>query len=122
MSKLRLLADENLPLPSIQALRSAGHDVVSVAEEAAGTRDREILARAVSERRVLITFDRDFGELVFRSGESAYPGVILLRFRPSGPTDPADFLLALFAQAEIRLEGFFTVLDRDRVRQRPLPG
>lgn len=119
---MRLLADENVPLPSIHALRAAGHDVVSVSEEAAGTGDQIVLARAVSERRLLLTFDRDFGELVFRTGEQAHPGIIFLRFLPSGPTTAADLLLSLFAQSEIRLDGFFTVLDRDRVRQRRLPG
>lgn len=90
-------------------------------EESAGAADSAVLARARAEGRVLVTFDRDFGELIFRRGEPVPPGVVFLRFIPSHPTDTAEVLALLLAHAEVRLEGMFTVVDRDRVRQRPLP-
>ena len=68
---MRLLADENIPLPSVDALRAAGHDVVSMTQEAPGTPDLEVLRRAQAEQRLLLTFDRDFGELVYARGEGA---------------------------------------------------
>ena len=63
-----LLADENIPHASIQALRDAGQDVLSASEVMARALDREVLARAEAEGRVLVTFDRDFGALAFKRG------------------------------------------------------
>lgn len=60
----RFLADENVPLPSIRVLREAGWDVEAVAEFAAGAPDFTVLAHATERGRVLITFDRGFGELI----------------------------------------------------------
>jgi predicted nuclease of predicted toxin-antitoxin system len=116
---VRLLADENVPLASIQQLRGAGHDVEQLPP---GTADRIILDRARTEQRVLVTFDRDFGELIFRAGEAAPAGLLYLRFEPASPTEAADVLQSLFAHAEIQIEGFLTVVDRDRVRQRRWSG
>jgi len=56
-------------------LRDAGHDVVAIAEVAKGATDEQVLERAVNEKRVLITEDRDFGELVYARGRSS-AGVI----------------------------------------------
>lgn len=124
---MRFLADENVPLPSVHALRAAGHDVHAVADPAAaefplaGLPDPEVLALAGALRGVLLTFDRDFGELVFRAGVSGSPGVVYFRFSPSTPTEPAEVLLALLERSGLVLEGYFTVADRAHVRQRRLP-
>ena len=64
----RLLADENVPGPAIAALRQAGHDVAWMHEDAPRTPDLEVLKRAQGEKRVVVTFDKDFGELAFRLG------------------------------------------------------
>ena len=60
---MRLLVDENVPIASVIALRTAGHDVYSASEHDAGTADNVLLARAQEEGRLLVTFDRDFGDL-----------------------------------------------------------
>lgn len=119
---MRLLADENIPLPTVDALRAAGCDVASIAREASGAPDPHVLERARLERRLLVTFDRDFGELVFARGSSGGSGVILLRFVPRTPLEPAELLLALVAEPGFTFDGYFTVVDRDHVRQRALPG
>jgi predicted nuclease of predicted toxin-antitoxin system len=117
---VRLLADENVPLPSVETLRASGHDVVAIGEESAGAGDPAVLARARAEGRLLVTFDRDFGELIFNQGAPVPPGVLFLRFLPTHPTEPAEVLALLLARPEVPLAGMFTVVDRDRVRQRPL--
>jgi predicted nuclease of predicted toxin-antitoxin system len=117
---MRLLADENVPYPSVRALRAAGHEVESMSDIAPGTPDTEVLGRAQRQSQTLITFDRDFGELVYHRGAPVPPAIIYLRFDPADPEEPARLLLALFARAEIELPGRFTVADRERVRQRPL--
>lgn len=76
---MRFLANENVPLDAVIALRENGYDVMWVRTCAPGSADEEILARAVSEKRILITFDKDFGELAFRYRLIAECGVILFR-------------------------------------------
>jgi len=66
---VHFLANENVPLAVVTSLRKDGHDVAWVREDAAGSTDDQVLGRAVKEGRVLLTFDKDFGELVFLSGE-----------------------------------------------------
>lgn len=117
---MRLLADENIPLASIQALRAAGHDVLAVSEAMARALDREVLARAGAEGRVLVTFDRDFGALAFKRGVSSPAGILLLRFVPVTPEEPATVLLDLLSDSGLTFSGKFTVVDRERVRQRSL--
>jgi predicted nuclease of predicted toxin-antitoxin system len=118
---IRLLADENFPKASVVSLRTAGHDVRSIAEDMSGASDRAVLALARSENRYLLTFDRDFGELIYRHGEAAPPGVIYFRFLPADPEELVRILAALLQRPEIRLEARLTVVTRDQVRQRPLP-
>ncbi len=60
------LADENFPIASVRLLRKSGLDVVAVIEESPGISDAAILQRAEHERRIILTFDRDYGELIFR--------------------------------------------------------
>jgi predicted nuclease of predicted toxin-antitoxin system len=86
-----------------------------------GSPDRAVLELACSEPRLLLTFDRDFGELIYRHGEPAPAGVIYLRFRPADPEEPARVLSAILERPEIVLEARFTVVTRDQIRQRPLP-
>lgn len=72
----RLLADENVPGAVVAALRQQGHDVAWIHEDAPGSPDPEVLERAQREGRVVVTFDKDFGELAFRRGLAASVGVV----------------------------------------------
>ncbi|MDN5870054.1 MAG: DUF5615 family PIN-like protein [Nitrococcus sp.] len=117
---MRLLADENIPLAAVKGLRAEGHDVLSVSESMPSAGDREVLARARVEHRILVTFDRDFGTLVFKHLVSAPAGIVLLRFAPVAPEEPATILMDLLGDLELRFSGKFTVVDRERVRQRSL--
>jgi predicted nuclease of predicted toxin-antitoxin system len=76
---MRFLANENFPGAAIEALRAAGNDVAWIRVDAPGSSDPEVLARAAREERVLLTFDKDFGELAKASPLPARCGVILLR-------------------------------------------
>jgi predicted nuclease of predicted toxin-antitoxin system len=118
---MKLLADENFPFPSIRLLRQAAYDIASISEDASGIEDVDVLARAVDEQRFILTFDRDYGELIYRLRLPAPIGVIYLRFRPHYPAEPAEILLNLFQTEEVEFESRFTILERDRLRQRPLP-
>ncbi|MEH2401036.1 DUF5615 family PIN-like protein [Nostoc sp.] len=87
------MANENFSLPSVWLLRQAGYDVASVTEDSPGIEDTEVLTRAANEQRVILTFDRDYGELIYRLRLPSPTGVIYLRFRPHTPEEPATLLL-----------------------------
>jgi predicted nuclease of predicted toxin-antitoxin system len=116
---MRILADENFPRPALAALRRAGWDVFSIMEECPGISDDDVAALCEEQQRVLLTFDKDFGELIFRRGLPAGCGVVLFRITPESPEEAAEIALSL-AEAQLDLGGSFCVVTRDRIRVRPL--
>ena len=115
-----LLANENFPRLAITELRAAGHDVASVREDSPGAEDAAVLQRAQVEGRVLITFDKDFGELAFRSRLPASSGVILWRISAPSAAHVAQAAVTVLA-SRTDWEGHFSVVDDHRVRMTALP-
>lgn len=115
----RLLVDENFPAPATQALRVAGVDVLSVAERLPGAADEVVLALACAERCWRVTFDSDYGELLFGHRLPAPLAVLLLREPRYRPAEPASWLLPLLASPD-DIDGYFCVWRRDGMRKRPL--
>ena len=112
---MNILADENFPRKAVEILRERGHDVLWVRTDLPGSTDRHIAQLANIERRTLVTFDKDFGELVFRFGLRPSAGVVLFRIRAS--SSPA--IVAVIVQAlESRSDwiGHFSVIERDQIR------
>jgi predicted nuclease of predicted toxin-antitoxin system len=116
------LANENFPAVSIRLLRGAGHGVASVLEETPGNKDRSVLERAHEENRIVLTFDRDYGELIYRHRLFVPSGIIYFRFTPSTPEEPAEMLLNILDKGNVPILGRFTVVERGRIRQRVLFG
>ena len=73
---MNFLANENFPLVSIKLLRDAGYNVASVIEETPGAKDHDILECAHVENRIVLTFDRDYGELIYKHKLPAPDGVV----------------------------------------------
>ena len=115
------LANENVPADAVTAARTAGFDVAWVREQFPGATDDEVLAVAVAEDRVLLTFDKDFGEMVFNLGRAASPGVVLLRPRLRSPAHLARFTVSVLSQP-VAWAGQFAVAQEGRLRVLPLPG
>lgn len=115
---MRLLADENIPLTMVVALRSKGHDVAWVAESNPSIHDTDVLHRAAEEQRVLLTFDKDFGELAVRKQLPAESGVVLLRI--SNKPALATSLLLKVLDLHSSFAGRFVVVEEQRVRDRAL--
>ncbi|MGH9445080.1 MAG: DUF5615 family PIN-like protein [Terriglobia bacterium] len=112
---MNFVADESCAGPVIRALREAGHDVVAIAEIAKGTADEQVMERALSERRILITEDRDFGELVYaRRHPSA--GIILVKFHSRARGAKAATVVEAVAKLDARLLDAFAVVEPGRVR------
>ncbi len=84
-----------------------------------GAEDRAVLARAVVEERVLLTFDKDFGELAFRSKLSGRCGVILVRITPQGRERDAIRITEILLSRK-DWTGAFWVINEARIRRRPL--
>ncbi|GBD16636.1 hypothetical protein HRbin26_01535 [bacterium HR26] len=118
---MRFLANENVPAAVVDRLRELGHDVAWIRVENPGWPDRKILQRAVTEDRILITFDKDFGALAFHAGLPASSGIILLRLNASSPEELATRVAAAL-ESSITWAGCFAVVEDDRIRVRPLPG
>ncbi|MGH8581876.1 MAG: DUF5615 family PIN-like protein [Gammaproteobacteria bacterium] len=116
---IRLLLNENVPAPSVTRLRELGFDILSVSESFPGLKDAEVLSIAVREQRWLITFDRDYGELLFARGHLPPPPVILLRVPSYRPIEPAAWIIEL-CRDEKEHRGRFTVFNGSTVRSRPL--
>src|SRR5215468_3517141 len=117
---MRLLANENFPGAAVDALRARGHDVLWVRTEAPGITDQQVLARASAESRVLITFDKDFGELAFRTRLPAASGVVLFRIQQSSPAHVAARAVSAL-ESRTDWAGHFSVVLEDRVRMTVLP-
>jgi predicted nuclease of predicted toxin-antitoxin system len=116
---MRFLADENVPAAAVAALEQAGYDVVWIRRIAPGSSDRDVLARAIAESRVLLTFDKDFGELSRRAGLPRAFGVILFRIPLSPPFEIGRRLLQ-FVESRNDWEGHFSVVEPARIRMRAL--
>lgn len=117
---MRFVANENIAPSVVRGLREAGHDVLSVKESMLGAEDPNILARAVFEQRIVLTFDKDIGELAFRSRLPASCGVILLRMTPQGRESDTRRILAVLLSRNDWTGAFWVASDR-RIRKRPLP-
>ena len=117
---MRIIVDENVSGSVIRVLRDRGHDVLSVKESMRSESDEAVLARAQAEQRLVITYDKDFGELAFRYGLPASCGVVL--FRLSGTDPDSDNQRAVDAlESQSDWEGHFAVVEEHRIRIRPLP-
>lgn len=118
---VRFLADESCDFLVVRALRGAGHDVLAVAERARQSTDPEVLARALEERLVLLTEDKDFGQLVFSAGRGA-SGVVLIRFPAHARAELAAAAVNTCARLGDALTMSFVVLEPGRIRVTQLPG
>ncbi len=111
------LANENFPRPSLVLLRENGLFVKSIQEDFGGISDKEVVEIAQRESLVILTFDRDYGELVFRYGGGNLPAVVYFRNKEQHPLFAGKILLELLRQG-IAFENAFTVVDKENIRQR----
>jgi len=112
---MRFLVDECTGPAVARWLREEGHAVLSVYEQSHGADDSEIISKAVAQERILITNDKDFGELVYREGR-VHQGIILLRLVDASPPAKISALKHLLTHYADRLEGSFVVVTEKQVR------
>lgn len=114
------LANENIPLNSIKIIRESGYDISAIIEDNPGITDEQVLKIALLENRIILTFDRDYGELIFKRKLPLDSGVIYFRIIPFTPEETAFIFFNLFKIQDLSLEGKFTIVERDKIRQRSL--
>jgi predicted nuclease of predicted toxin-antitoxin system len=114
---VNLVADENVDRQVVEILRSDGHSVTTAYELAPGLDDTAILDLARSTSTILLTADKDFGELVYRRGE-AFFGVILLRLPGMTPGDRAALVSQVLIAHAAEFAGSFTVITKTSTRVR----
>ncbi len=115
---IRFLANENFPFPSIEILRSKGFELLSISESYSGISDTAVISLANKTSSIILTFDKDYGEIIFKSGIKKPPAVVFFRFKGTNPESAAEILLSLFDVKKLSLENAFTVIEIDGIRQR----
>ncbi|MGH7598275.1 MAG: DUF5615 family PIN-like protein [bacterium] len=115
---MNLLADESVDGPIVERLRQDGHVVLYVAEMEPSIPDQVVLQRANEHHALLVTEDKDFGELVYRQG-LVHLGVILIRLAGLSPQTKARFVSKVIAERAVEMPDAFSVISPGTVRIRP---
>jgi predicted nuclease of predicted toxin-antitoxin system len=97
---MRFLADENFPAPAVTALQAAGHNVLSNRLANPGIEDPDELAMAANDQRILLTFDKDFGELARRAALPPGCGVVLFRIAVPRPREAGRSIARLIGSRD----------------------
>lgn len=116
---MRFIVDEGVDTRLAAMLAAAGHDVVEIAAVSPSIDDITIANRAIVEGRILITVDKDFGDLAFRD-RLAIPGTILIRMPGSPLAERAHQLTQAISLHADHLNRLIVVVERDKIRTRPL--
>ena len=117
---MRFIVDESTGMAVVRFLRGLGYDVIAVSETMPQAKDIDILGKAFEEKRILITNDKDFGELIYRGQHLCY-GVLLLRLRDESPANRVRVVRNVVKHYLERLPGNFIVVMDIGIRVRPLP-
>lgn len=116
---MNLLADEGVDGPVVERLRQDGHTVLYVAEMEPGISDQEILRKANEHLSLLVTADKDFGEMVFRQNRLSAGGVVLIRLAGLSAERKAEVVSQVLRDRGTELPQTFSVISPGRVRIRP---
>lgn len=116
---MKFLGDENLDWQIVERLRLDGHEVLYVVEMQPGIPDDEVLNLANNESAILLTSDKDFGELVFRLRRIA-AGVVLIRLFGLASNDRAEIIANAINEHVDELLGAFTVISSKSIRIRKI--
>jgi predicted nuclease of predicted toxin-antitoxin system len=116
---MRILANENIPGTVVDALRSRGDDVTWIRTDAPDASDRAVLEIAQRENRLIVTFDKDFGELAYHANLPSSCGIILLRVPATAPESLARRVVSSL-ESRSDWVGSFSVFEHDRIRMTPL--
>lgn len=112
---MRFLADESCDFSVIRALREAGHDVLAIVEISPASEDLEVVKLALQEKRILLTEDKDFGQLVYAHGQKIH-SVVFIRYPARVRKSLARDIVRLAKLHGRKLAGCFVVVEPGRTR------
>ena len=112
---MKFVTDESLDFPIVTALRKTEHDMYSIREESPRMSDDQVLKIANSQKRILLTGDKDFGELVFRL-KLVSSGIILLRLPELSNQKKTEIVTHCIEQHQDKLKSSFCVITSGKVR------
>ncbi|MCA9942566.1 MAG: DUF5615 family PIN-like protein [Ardenticatenaceae bacterium] len=115
---MNFVADEGIDQPIVKRLRQEGHAVWYIAEMSPSISDEEVLQLANDQQAILLTFDKDFGELVFRQNQAVH-GIVLFRLHGLSPEEKAEIVLKTAQDHDQELRHAFTVVTPTKIRIRP---
>jgi predicted nuclease of predicted toxin-antitoxin system len=116
---MKFVADEGVDAQIVSLLRQHGHDLLYIAELAPGISDENILQIANAENRILITRDKDFGELAYRLSK-VHSGIILKRLYELSSPQKAEIILRIVEKYGEQLSKAYTVVQPGKLRIRRL--
>lgn len=96
-------------------LRASGFDVKAVRDVDPRSEDTEILQMAVNENRMIITMDKDFGDLIYRSGRR-HSGILLLRLEAATGVQKAEAVKKIIRNFKEEIKNKFCVFQEGRLR------
>lgn len=113
---MNLLADESVERQIVERLRQDGYGVLYIADSEPGMTDDLVLERANEKSALLLTADKDFGELVFREGRLSSGGVVLIRLAGLSADRKAEIVSDAFRERRTEFPQCFSVMSPGRVR------
>lgn len=112
------LANENFPFPSIIILRNAGYGVQSIQQDYSGISDFEVIEIAINQNQIILTYDKDYGEIINRYAILNPPPIIFFREKGNNPIFAGNTILKLLNELSFNFNAAFTVIEKNNVRQR----
>jgi len=115
---MKILANENFPKTSVLYLQSKGYDVKSIGNDFSGITDEEVMEIAIAENRLILTFDSDYGELIYKFGYKPPAGIVYLRLSEYSPEYPGYIIHNILSKMKLDFDFRLTVIDQNGIRQR----
>ncbi len=115
---MKLLANENFPIDSYKYLKSQSFDIKAIGIDFSGITDKEVMTLAIDENRIILTFDKDYGELIFKYGYRPAEGVIFLRLETYESDEPGKIIEQMIGTPHFETQNKLTVFDGKFIRQR----
>jgi predicted nuclease of predicted toxin-antitoxin system len=116
---MNILADESVDHPVYEALKENGFNIKHIAFIGSGSTDTDVLDIAWRQKRVLLSVDKDFGELAFRAKKPSH-GIVLYRLSGLTNHQKAEIVLKVFTERSQDIVNSFVVISRNQVRIRKL--
>ena len=116
---MKILADESVDHPVFKFLQEKGFNIKHISFIGGGVADQDVLDMAWRQKRILLSVDKDFGELAFRAKKPSH-GIVLYRLSGLSNREKAEIIFKVFNERKSEIENNFVVVSKSQVRIRKL--